>query len=167
MKGSGTPQELPWFKGMENELNKTADTRTSQLLRDATARGIRGGTLEQVLKVPQEQSMQEILRAILGVYQQNPQQTMPWVKSAMDRKAQMEQMEMARRQAHNQESQQRWNKYMQLGQMGMGAAQGGLSMSQQGNQFDQIMKMLQGGQGGGSSGMPLSTLFALMQMGMV
>jgi hypothetical protein len=158
MKGSGTPQELPWFKGMENELNKRANMRTNQVLRDATARGIRGGTLEQVLKVPQEQNMQELLRAILNVYQRNQEQAMPLVNAALGRQAQSEQSMNQQNQLSQQASNDSLQMLMKFLGMGMGGVQGGLSMYQSGEQNKQMMELLKSiyGSGGSSSFTDLS-----------
>ncbi len=142
MKGAGTPQDLPWFRGMEDQLNKSTKMQTEQLMRDASNRGIRGGTLEQLLKVPQEEKIQELLRSILSIYQQNPQQTMPFLKTAFDRQGQVDQLSLELNKFGQQSEQDSMNMFMRLFGMGMGGIQGGLSASQAKGQWDQLMKLL-------------------------
>jgi hypothetical protein len=150
MKGAGTPQEMPWFKGMEDQINKGVTTQTSQVLRDATSRGIRGGTLEELLKAPSQAGIEGILKSILETYQNNPQQTMPFIKTAFDRQGQIEQMALQDKQIRDQKHQATLNRTMDIVKMGLGGVQGGLSSIQSGKQFEQLMKAMGGGAGGGA-----------------
>ncbi len=142
MKGGGTPQELPWFKGFQDQINKATTTQTSQVLRDAMSRGIRGGTLEELLKAPAQAGTEGILKSILSIYQQNPQQTMPFINTALQRQGQVEQLDFMKKQARQQEHDTTLGRIMQMFGMGAGAAQGGLSMLQSNEQMKELMKIL-------------------------
>lgn len=129
MKGGGTPQELPWFKGFQDQINKGVTAQTSQLLRDATSRGVRGGTLEELLKAPSQSGTEGILKSILSIYQQNPQQTMPFINQAYERQAEKErqwlqQMQMVLNSKTGKPS--TFSKYLP---MGLGAIQGAASIA--------------------------------------
>lgn len=72
MTGAGTPQELPWFRGFQEGANKQAQQIVDNLLREVTARGMRGGVVEQALQAPVTAATKGILGTISQAYQQAP-----------------------------------------------------------------------------------------------
>ncbi len=74
LQGTGTPQELPWFKGFQEQIAKYGQNQESELIRQAAARGITGNSLATILGQSQEARNKGILGIINQIYQQAPQQ---------------------------------------------------------------------------------------------
>jgi len=108
LTGAGTPQELPWFKGFQEQINKQKDIQVNQLFRDAMARGIRGGSLEQLLQQPVQGGIQNIIRSILGQYQQAGSNTAGLADTAFKQWAQKFQLMLEYQKMKNKQAQQQF-----------------------------------------------------------
>lgn len=72
ISGKGTPQELPWFKGFQEQLMKQGQDQEYELIKQAIARGVTGNSLSTVLGQLQESRGKGILNTINEVYRNAP-----------------------------------------------------------------------------------------------
>lgn len=125
--GATKPTDLPEYKGMANQYNAQSDKELSRIIQQMSQRGITGGAASGVIQNAQDNTNQNLLKMIQGLYQTANQRGSQAANAAIDWRKMMLNYDLANDAQKSQQQMSKMKMITDLVRGGMGMAVGGMT----------------------------------------